>query len=76
MYGYGQKHLFEMARMQLYNHQLTNYLALLSDESLYTIMHLIVSDDIGDDECLIYDAIRNEFAYRESNKQLRLRKIK
>ena len=63
-----------MVRKQLFDSQLTNYLSLLDTKSLYTIMHIIISDDIGDDEYRIYDAIRNEFAYRESNKKLNLRK--
>lgn len=72
----GQKHLFEMVRMQLYNAQLTNYLSLLSDESLFTIMYLIICNDIGTDELKIYEAILNEIEYRKSEKELSLRKNK
>lgn len=72
----GHKHLFEMVRMQLYNAQLTNYLSLLSDESLFTIVYLIICNDIGTDELKIYEAILNEIEYRKSEKELSLRKNK
>lgn len=56
------------------SHTLTDFLQTLTDDELEYAIGCILADDLIEDRVYIYEAIKNEIEYRESDKNLASRK--